>query len=52
MYSSPEVQLDDLKSMRDAYRQHAYQAILAEQIGTTTLRVLHPKRHWWQRARG
>jgi hypothetical protein len=50
--NTDDTQLDDLRAMRDACRQHAYQVVLAEQIGTATLRILHPKRHWWQRVRG
>ena len=39
-----QTQIEELKAMREAYRQHAYHTIVAEQIGESSLSVLHPKK--------
>lgn len=46
-------QLEDLKAMRDAYPRRHW-PYYAEQIGATTLRIIHPNRHKniWQRLFG
>ncbi len=50
--SSTDTQLDDLKALRQTYRQNAYQTVAAERVGAATLRILHRRKSLLQRILG